>query len=460
MLLTTIYAAVIIALLTYTMYVVNIKKTLRGRIFVWARFGFFLNLFTLLGIYTTIPLTSMVPVWLQYFSVSLTLLILAMFCGALYALVGFLDWKFKKQPDLHLLSVAGSVVLVEAIRAYSIPLILWGEGSTLGFHFASWTLGTALAATPLVIFAYLGGTFMLSCITVLLVGIFIYSVSKKLRYITLSVLIISYMTLYTYADKRMPLTDISVGIIQTTFTHEITTIKNQKGKLKEKLSELSEYKPDIIIVPEGTRLLFGLKKEELTNITKLFPTTLFLDEGTTINELGKVNLSIIYNTQAQEATAHSKGYLFPFGEYVPYIMDIPSIFSDQYKDNVSAYRTIYEYVSGPEPRSVPTKYGKLGILICSELTSFSSIEALKETSPDIIIGQSSLSWFHNKPLFQINYILSLKLVAGMTLRPVISVANNAPTVVINSRGKVLYFEETSTQSHLFKVQDKNIQRIY
>ena len=416
---TLMYSLAVVSILVITLKKSLRSKTIEESITIWFLFGFAANLLSSAAYYATLPIIGVSSV-LAFFLISLTVLLISFICALVYSLTGISSFYFKKKPLTQLFIISFTFFFLEILRSYAVTLLLWGGGSSFGAHMSSYTFGEILANTPLVSFAYFGGVFALSAVLVFCIGIFLYPIKRILQIGLLTLVLIVAVLIKLYPTSTVDIKPVTVGIVQTSFprvdTNEDsgTVFKKRKAIILPLLLSIASSSPDIVVFPEDSRFITSQSIEELKELQRIFPNTLFVDGTTRLISGGRKNTSIFFDSKTGERALRDKGFLFPFGEYVPYIFQ-PAIYLFSGTKLLSAYQNKHEYIAGVLPEGKQTRFGKIGILICSEISSFTSIRSLNKTNPDIVFLQSSLSWGHNNPYIIMQHIFSIKILANMLL---------------------------------------------
>jgi apolipoprotein N-acyltransferase len=459
----SLYILALVSLVGLVMRKSRLAHTKKEAVTLWVIFGFSANFITLSSYYTVLPLEG-VPSLLGILLATFVVVLLAIPCGMMYSLIGALAFRTRRSLTAQLWTISFGVVVVEVLRAHILPLVLWGGGSLLGAHGSSWTYGEILSITPLLSFAQFGGTATLSGVLVFMVGLCVYpfTVSKK---ILTAFTVLAVSCLINLPSKTIsPEKELRVAIVQTAFGHipadqDIDkAYAQQVREMRSLVLSLASTSPDIVVLPEDSRFITLQNTSEKTELRTLFPNTLFIDGTTQVTRGGRKNRAVFFDTKSNTTTFRDKGFLFPFGEYLPYSVE-PLLRLFAGNDAVSNYKREHEYVSGTLPHSVATRFGTIGILICSELTSFTSINALANSNPDIVFAQSSLTWLHDKPYFVMGHIFSLKIASQILHKPIISVSNDGPSIVVDKQGKVVYFKEKTLSASVFELTGNTVQEI-
>lgn len=462
---TYIYALALLALVIGVVYVSRKIDSLKKQIMVWVGFGFLANYIILSAYYVTLPIEG-VSSMAGFFVITGIVASISLALGSLYTLVAYAVWKTKESIWLSYVALVLSWVIVEIARPYVFTLITWGGGSTFGAHGSSWALGSILASTPLVVFAHWGGVFMLGAVLISIVGVLMYPFSLRIKISAIGIFVCLYgLVIYDIQHTPHSIKPLRVGVVQTVFPHvpedeDIDAVYAQrvKGVLHPLVMSLADQKPDIIILPEDVRYMDLQGARLRQELSEAFPETVIVDGATRFIDGGRKNTAIVFDIKTGTSSLRTKGVMFPFGEYVPYsLRPFIQVFVGEKK--LKEYQDVREYGAGEYPKGLSTRFGTIGTLICSELTSHTALRALVRSSPDIAIVQSSLTWTNNRTYYAMNHIFSLKIMAVMLGKPVISVANSGPAVMIDAYGKVISFEASSFEAHMYLQQNGIVTKI-
>lgn len=460
---TIIYSLVVVSVLVVTLRKSLRAKSIQESVATWALFGFIINILSASTYYVTLPIVG-VSSALTFFLITVVVLLISVTCSMLYSFVGVINFTFTNKYLLKLFAVSAAVIFVEIVRSYVLTLLLWGGGSALGAHMSSWTFGEVLASSPLVSFAYIGGVFILAGVLVFCIGLFVYPLKKFVK-IGLCVAVVAVSIFIGESPKPLDVVKpITVAIVQTSFPRiddskdRNIVFRERHNAMRPLIMSLASSTPDIIVLPEDSRFITSQSVKESEELSIVFPDTVFIDGTTRKTSDGRKNTSVLFDSKTNETVLRDKGFLFPFGEYVPYIVQpIIELFAGT--KLVTAYQSVHEYTAGVLPRSQQTRFGKVGILICSEINSFTSVHSLRTTNPDIVFLQSSLAWGHNNPYLTMEYVFSAKIAAAMLKKPVITVVNYGPSFIVNSSGGTLFFKESQLSVAVFRVEGNAIRQL-
>jgi apolipoprotein N-acyltransferase len=417
---------------------------LKKHLLMWVLFGFVFNLFSFSWLYTTYPILWLKEGSIQLLGIFVLHLIIALISSLGFCIVGF---NFSKHFSLHLKSsfkpfvFASSLTLAETLRAYAISLLYYGKDTTIDLNYTASALGDALAPTPFVEFAYFGGVFTLTFI----LGYVLYCITSKKLFITywkhLVGIFLLFIIIHIFVPTYGPEKNTNIVVITTNSKSASDTelqevYKKSVKEINTLLSTVSDKKPDIIVFPEDTRYLSGLKEGERQLLTKKFPETLFIDGDTTIlKDMSYANVSLFYSARLEKSFGRGKDLLFPFNEYIPMVFrPVFSFFVPE--DDFEKYKKNHTYTPVYSQKTIQFKGNSIGTIICYELTSHRIIQELRSESPSIVFFQSRLNVFHDTPWFNMHTYLYAKVTAAQLRRPLLSAINNAPSFIISPRGIV------------------------
>lgn len=440
-----LYGLITVAFLVYFLK----KSTSSSKpIRLWFLFGFLFNFISLSWFYTTYPIVWFPSGPLQLLAISMFVGVLALGAGAAFSVVGY-------AVKNHIPSWRGaflfSIVLAvgEVLRSLAISTILSGNGGKIGLHFNAGTIGGALSSTPLVEYAYLGGTYFLTFILGFLIylSVFYRRISKV--YIGFLAVLAGLILIHFLAPIHTPNKALTIGIVATNLENP-TDEELRRGwfakryaSLNTATMKLEDQKPDIIVYPEDAQYIDRSSTTKLDSFQTLFASTTFLDGTTAKYENGYSNFSLAYSpANPDQKLGRGKVFLFPFNEYVPVFLEKlvrPFFTPEEYE----VYTKKHTYIPFGSMGTFPMAGIGVGTLICSELSSFQTIVSLARLKPDLVIAQSNLAVFHNNPWFVAQYRSYVKVAAAQTRTLTISNANRAQNLVVSPYGKTLYAFHTS-----------------
>lgn len=463
-LLTALYSVILVGALAFTVTSSLTPQTKSALIKKWSTFGFFSNFIILSAYYVTLPIDQ-VPVLVGFLLITVIISFLSFALGLLYVPIAYVIWISKGSHYLQFGASLVAFIIAEIARPYLFTILTWGSGSTFGAHGSTWSLGSVLASTPLIAFAHYGGVFTLSFILMYTISIAMYPFKKRIKACALGILFLAWIGVrYEAYISEKPI-NLKIGLIQTSFPH-VPEGRGIDETYRERVNEtihplimsLAKDGPELIILPEDIRYLDLLSENNKNELKKAFLDALIVDGATRNTKEGRKNVSIMYDTKIDTTYLRNKEFMFPFGEYVPYFLKgiISLAIGEQ---RLAQYERVHEYTSGDAPYAQQTRFGVIGALICSELTSHDAAMSLKASQPDIAIVQSSLTWTHGSSYYMMNHILALKILAVTLGKPVISVTNSGPLVIIDSYGHMTSFEDDSFGVDVYSLQNQHLTKI-
>lgn len=424
----------------------------------WVIFGFVINLFGLSWLYSVYPLSWMERGFAQLFGIALLHLILSTGVALPYGLISLSVHK-KIQEQYLPAAFALLVTLSELFRSIIISLLYYGNDSTIALHFTAGTIGNALSSTPLIEYAYFGGTFGLTFI--LSYCVYIFSSKKTIhRYAFHGIGICTVLiAIHCIVPTKLPRAGTTIGIINTYFPSPKTDdeeeykelYRNQAEKINTITMSLASSSPSVIVYPEDTRYLSHLSSKERTTLVKRFPQTLFIDGDIIPTKNGLSNVTLFYYPEKEQQFARGKELLLPFNEYIPiFFRSIFRIFVSG--ELLSRYEKLHTFAPVYSKKTIDFGRERVGTLICSEILSYSTIRSLTKEEPTLVFFQSRLNVFHNNPWFVMHMRSFTKVAAAQMRTTVIASTSGAPSFIISPYGKMVRYipASTSASTYTFK----------
>lgn len=451
------YLVVTVGILYFFLVRADTKEFSQKKLYKhWILFGFVINLYGLSWLYTAYPLPWLQEGALQYLGIGLLHILLSSAVAIPYAVIAY-AYNKKISASISPCIFAITLTIAEACRSLILSLMYKGKGTTIAYHFTAGTLGNALSPTPLIEFAYFGGTFALTFI----LGYILYSVYTKSNFIHywkhIMTILVVLVLVHFFVPVHMPQEKIDVGVVTTNFTlpekkEDIANaFKAQQKILHTMTLSLASSSPKIIVYPEDTRYISHLMPTERTDLLVHFNHTVFVD-GDTIKTQGKLsNVSLFYVPKTGKKLVRGKEFLLPFSEYVPFMFS-PLLRLFVGKSNLSSYAEEHTYIPIHSSKTIIASGERIGTLLCSEIFSYTTLEKMKREDPSIIFFQSRMDVFHNNPWF-IMHLRSFTKVAAAQLRTtIVSSTSNAPSLIVSPYGRVLHFIPTSLSASIYSIE--------
>jgi apolipoprotein N-acyltransferase len=438
------------------------EKTRAQRVRIWILFGFIINSIGLSWLFSAYPLPWLKEGYLQLVGILLLSLVMSAIVSIPYGIIAITHYP-KIRQQFRPLIFASALVVAELFRSYGISLLFYKEGTRVALHFTAGTIGNALSTTPLIEFAYFGGTFALTFV----LGYIIYSFHSKhatiLYHKHLVVIVVLLFFVHFFIPVTRPAPGTVVGIITTNFQETadadsqayLEAFRRQSKPLHLATLSLASSSPTFIVYPEDTRYLAYISQKEKEDLANLFEGTLLIDGDTNKKNDKLYNVSVFYSPKNDRAVGRGKELLLPFNEYIPiFFGSIFKLFVGA--DALEKYTALHTYTPIYSKKTIvfnnDTTRNRIGTLICSEIMSYPIIEQLKNEEPSLVFYQSQLSVFHNNPLFLMFLRSSVKVVGAELRTPLISSVSGAPSLIISQFGTVIRYMPSgfSTSTYTFK----------
>ena len=415
---------------------------LKKLLVIWFVFGFIFNFYSFSWYYTVYPLVWLPPGVLQLVGIFVAHLILSLVAAIPY-LVGsiiFLEEARELPRFVRPLFFGATLAFAEVFRSIFISTLFKGEGTDISFHYISGALGNALSMTPLVEFAYWGGTYALSFLFGILIYIIVEWRTFRIYVPYLFILTGLYSFLHFFVPTFGPNHPTTIGVVTTSFPDVPDSELNAsfKTRLPLLLSIANGFSSStsVIVYPEDTRLISHLNKAELMLLHKRFPNTLFLDGDTLTLNNKLTNVSVFSSPDTETISLRSKSFLLPFNEYMPYFFSYLLPFFLPSSD-MKGYEEKHTYIPVQSGNVYQFRDLRISTLLCSEVISYEILEKIKQENPSLVFFQSRLQVFHDNPWFWMHLYMFSKTAAAELRRPIIGSADGAPSVIVSPHGDIV-----------------------
>jgi apolipoprotein N-acyltransferase len=404
---------------------------------LWFLGGFVYNCFTISFFYIFLPVPWIQSLTLQYVGMTLFIVIGALVSGLSFLVIPFILRKGHLFPKILLpLLIFFAFMVHDMFRSIFISIFLYGEGASIGLHFILGSIGESLAFTPLIVFAYGGGVYLLTGLLALVIFI---TFSSHMRMLPYSVAIIYFLLLtvifFSLQLRTLPsLSDMRIGILSTDWPNP-----NKENPLPEFIERVSAIDTllkkenstlDLLILPESTGYLDarGLITEK-----DAFRVENYLDNTTIQSGENYYSTSLFYDKASDLTEIRRKSSLMVFSEYSPHILDILSSFSGG--TMTTGHKT---YKRSSDYHTFTLKNKTFGALICSEGTSMMPLFSFEKKNPDFYVLQSNLVVMNKNPLGFMHLYAYTRLIAVTSGKTVLGVSNGAPSYGFDGKGRLLY----------------------
>ncbi len=440
----------------------------------------------------------------------------AVFFGALP-----LDWYGINSALLQVLLVTGSMLLVVSTVAVSFPLAavlirylytnswrdvliipsVWvlseyvggimfylmsfGPGSLFGPHFSIGWVGYIIATDSMLLqFAYIGGVFILSFITVAIGTIifkFFYNKEKNAKkgYLyTLFMLIVLLVTAHMFInvdtspnDNKLTSHSVSIATVSRQQPPILVLTEAQDERYSNEVYEAIKPLRDveILVFPEETSFLESLGGKNANQINTTLknigvnntPPTI-IDSSSALGSDWRLRSEVSYYTDGQNKQVSYKQLLVPIGEYLPSLYSfVLDLFSES---NLSkSVQGIQGYVPGYSAGSVSIDGTLLATRFCAEVMSPSLYRDNVLGGAEVLVNISSLSWFHGSTIVYNQMKRIAKVRAVENGRWYVQSGNKASAFILDNRGQVvsetLWNETESIQTNVPRLKYKTLYTI-
>jgi apolipoprotein N-acyltransferase len=405
---------------------------------LWFLGGFLYNCFTISFFYVFLPVSWIESIFLQYLGITFFILGGSAVSGLSFLLIPFVLRRLHVLPKiLSPFIILIAFIFQDIVRSLLVSLFLYGEGTSIGLHFILGSIGESLAFTPLVIFAYVGGTYFLT--GVLALSLFLlFAYYKKILSSKIILLYFIFLTIIFFSllvRETLPLPDLRIGILTTDSPdpdkeRPAEELIGRAISINNLLKKEGGPELDLLILPESTSYLDArsLIEEEVS-----LPIKNYLD-NTTIPNLGNYyTASLFYNKESDITEMRRKDGLMVFSEYRPYLYEVLSFFTkSEGTSDRRSYKRSYDY------HTFAIGDVTFGALICSEGTSMMPLLRFEEKRPDFYTLQSNLVTMHKNPLGFMHLYAYTRLLAVTSGKPVLGVSNGAPSYGFDGKGSPLY----------------------
>lgn len=209
--------------------------------------------------------------------------------------------------------------------------------------------------------------------------------------------------------------------------HPETAFDYMQAQLDFTAEGTAAHDIDLVVWPEAA-VVYPLDRaapflEQMAEAAKGVPVLTGINRRT-VSEW--FNSSVLVDASGQVAQTSDKVHLVPFGEYIPFRIDIL---------RAMAARSDYGFSPGEAVRTIETPIGRALILICYEAI-FPGHIARAETRPDVLIQITNDAWFGTfaGPFQHLQQARFRAVEQGL---PLIRVANVGVNAMIDARGEIV-----------------------
>lgn len=342
-------------------------------------------------------------------------------------------------------------VVAEMVGSLLFSISMIGPGGNINTSFSFGYVGFLFAEHPTVLLlAQLGGVYSLSFVFTLVTSGLIYLTqqnTKKCHQTAAAVLVIIFLTSFTYSNKTVTKNDegYSVIVVDTKFPNSLIFEENGQSLMGEELhiavTRALETVPNYIILPEDSRFFNQRQHPALARALFQFqhqdPDTIIVDSGRVETEVGSVLQTFVYNGIEDEVEQSHKRYLVPQGEFIPSLyFGILELFG--YGEAAQAVANDMAYVVGPLTSQAKASALTPGVLFCFESVDPLGVRKILRERPQVpfIAHPISHGWFHESEIFEQQLDSMLQVQAVWNNQYIVSAGGNVAGTVYTPTGAI------------------------
>jgi len=351
---------------------------------------------------------------------------------------------------LSILVIPSLWVVLEYIQSYGAGIYMAGKGASFGPHWGMSNIAYVLHNNSLALkLASIGGIYLVAFI-ILLVNVLLFRFItkkdyKKLGVLSILLLLISFSVLWV--PEKEEIADIPVAVAQTkiptkvgrSFDEEIETV-NERVALLNQASAL-DPQPEIVILPEGANLstslniLFSPQYVQSYFKNLFVKPTLVIDSASIANEEGKKSKTIFLDSKIGLLETYDKRFLTPYGEYLPYYVDVMFSFFAVSKEKIQE-----DLLFDPGDKESPVRGvvngPKVNVFVCAEVFSPKYVSEASHDIANAIIIQSSTGRFKGSQIVLREMEAAAQFRAAENNRYLIFATNYGISSVIDNHGRI------------------------
>ena len=234
---------------------------------------------------------------------------------------------------------------------------------------------------------------------------------------------------------------VRVAVVSTdfpaTYSENLLSLGYKAKTVHALLAEAAKAKPDIIVFPEDSNVIFYLGTSTAAKILEEGGKDILLVDSspTSVSSKNKEKM-IFYRPGEDKQTTEEKHFLVPYGEYLPYhAILLARIFRKS--EWLSDFNGTREYAKGDIPK--PYYFGRevLGALFCSEIIPENFYRKLAQGGAGLFVNASSQAIFGGNTVLRNQTLSMAKMKAVANRRYFIQSGNMAATLVLNDSGEII-----------------------
>jgi len=360
-------------------------------------------------------------------------------------------------------------VVFEYARAIAFSLLWAGDGGLLGAQWSFGVIGYALAQSDALRFiASLGGVYLLSFFVLGINVAFFYLLLKKKCSSALLALLLLALIAYMPLRPAPAHTNTSLrfAVIHTErpsfFSVPLKTFTLQSEKMFSLLLSTVSQSPDVIILPEDSRVLLSLTENQIAVLRARAgeKEMLIIDSSRVDTPGGKPHSVIVFfNTKTGLSTFSQKELLTPGGEYLPAIATLLSSLS-QNTNWQNSFEKNREYAKADFTNMARYKGITISARFCSEVISPSLYAKDSREGAGILTNVASHTAFGSSEILYSQTRAMAQIHASANGRYYVQAGNGARSFALDNQGNILT-ESTHDEGVFFQeIQPLSSRTVY
>lgn len=365
------------------------------------------------------------------------------------AAAGYCYVALKRGTLLDVPLAASLIVLAEFLRPFTFGIQTFAPESLFGAHWTFGYLGYALAGSPLLLlFATLGGVYLLSAVVVLIGALLArgFRVARRRR----ATLVLGALFGLLLLSAPLPQGAMSddaetrtVVALKTTESAYFSTATIDRGARIDRLAALIQDaiarhpNTDLIVLPEDSRFVALGGQSRLAAFGPPLPNHVTLLDSARLDQPvgGAVSRVLTYTAPSGVRAHYTKRMLVPEGEYLSYLYR--SILHGVGMGNTEArFQEVKAYTPGRFTTPTIAAGVPIAASLCSELYSPILQRDLAERA-GLIVNLASLSRFHGNRALDGQNLAMARVRAVENGAYLLRATNFGTAYIIDHRGTVI-----------------------
>lgn len=348
-------------------------------------------------------------------------------------------YALRTNKNGFLYGIPAAWVICEYATAFILSIVLKGNGSPLGIHLTSGSVGYVLADSPLLPLAAIGGVFLLSYV-IIFCNVFLATLHRFSRPYLYTALFASSICMCLFFVAHIP-TEGSEGpttfsVINAQIPASLSLTADEKDAHVSSVETLvHQAKGMFVVLPEASRYL-GRHRSDFFNSTNTRSFVLVDSGRRAVVEDASYRSAEYFDTETKKSIFDYKHVTMPLGEYMPSLFSfIARVFGED--ASIAQIAAARNFTSAPETGPVVVRGLTLGTLFCNEIWSPALYRNHAHAGASVFINLASHSWYHWSPTIYRQVRRAAQVRAAESLRPLLMSNDLSPALVTNERGGVI-----------------------